>query len=186
MLIVRTPPTSFSPTNKKVLHCFCTVTSETQICNYEASTHQQSYGKSRGLKLQYITVLVLAALTPLCHMNQFGCGSSAIYAWPVDTSFESCKSVNSSLIDVLIRSQTPSRTMWAGGTLDLDIALGCSISGDILWLCLHLLLNSPLPASAVKTDKHHRLRSSVPGFTLCRAIHIVICSISGDIPWLCS
>ena len=45
----------------------------------------------------YITVLVLAALTPLCHMNQLGCGSSAIYAWPVDTSFECSKSVNSSV-----------------------------------------------------------------------------------------
>ena len=62
-------------------------------------------------------MLILVALTPLCHMNQLGCGSSAIYAWPVDTSFECSKSVCSSVDH--------------GGTLDLDIALGCSISGDI-------------------------------------------------------
>ena len=38
------------------------------------------------LVLHYVTMLVLAALTLLSHMNQFCCGSCAIYAWPVGTS----------------------------------------------------------------------------------------------------
>ena len=133
MLTVRTPPTSFSPTNKKVLHCFCPVTSETQICNYEASTHQQSYGKSRGLKLQYITVLVLAALTPLCHMNQFGCGSIVQYMLGLSILLLSLAnlSIPHSLMCLSDLKHPVEPCMWAGGTLDLDIALGCSISGDI-------------------------------------------------------
>ena len=68
MLILRAPPTSYSPTNMEVLNCLFTVTSEIQICNYETPTHQQNFGKTRVLKLHYIIMLVLVT----CRHTLFG------------------------------------------------------------------------------------------------------------------
>ena len=91
MLTARTPPIPFSPTNKKVLHCFCTVTSETQICNNEAFTHQQSYGKSRGL-ISCIALRHYAGIgrtytsQPHESVSLWFLCNIANYAWPVDTS----------------------------------------------------------------------------------------------------
>jgi len=37
MLIFRVSPISYSCTRKKMFHCLCTATSETQFCYYETS-----------------------------------------------------------------------------------------------------------------------------------------------------
>ena len=120
-------------------------------------------------------MLVLATLTPLSHMNQFRCGFCALYAWPVDTSLSLWLTPIPHSLMYLPDHQHP---------VDLVgswyIRLGYSFRLFNFWrhiigsVHIYLPLNSPLPASAVKTDKDHRLQSSDPGLTLCRAIHIVI------------
>ena len=160
MLTVRTPPTSFSPTNKKVLHCFCTVTSETQICNCEAFTHQQSYGKSRGLILYYVTMLVY---WPHLHLLATWINCNICLACRYFfTSSKFMADSNSSFIDVLTRS--PTSSIPCGQVVPIRLRYS-------IHLYVYLPLNSPLPASAVKTGKNHRLRYSGPGLiTLGRAI----------------
>ena len=117
-------------------------------------------------------MLVLAALAPLSHMNQFCCGSCAIYAWPFDTSLRLASlwltPIPHSLM-YLPDHQHPVDLVGWWYQLDLDIAVGCSIS-----VYIYLPLNSPLPASAVKTGKDHRLWYSGPGLTLGRAIRILL------------
>ena len=141
MLIVRTLPTSFSSTNKKVLHCFCTVTSETQICNLKLSHTSKVMVKVGGLN----------CITSLCwywpHLHLSGTWISLavvpVQIYLACRYFESSKSVAASNLlftDALTRSPTSSRP-WAGGTLDLDTALGYSLS-DSVYICFwtHQLL----------------------------------------------
>ena len=45
-LILRVPAISYSPTRKKMLHCLCTATSETQFCYYETPTLKQGFGET--------------------------------------------------------------------------------------------------------------------------------------------
>ena len=130
------------------------------------------------LILHYVTMLVLAALTLLSHMNQFCCGSCAIYAWPVDTSLNLASLWLTPIPHSLMYLPDHWHPVYLVGSW--YIRLGYSFRLFNFWrhimtlyIYIYLPLNSPLPALAVKTDKDHWLHSG-PGLTLCRAIHIVI------------